>query len=52
MKIAAVVILYNPTDSTLEHIKSYSDVISTTYIFDNTEECTTIKDKLSVLPGI
>ena len=52
MKIAAVVILYNPTDSTLENIKSYSDVISTTYVFDNTEEGATIKDKLSLLPGI
>ena len=52
MKIAAVVILYHPTDSTLQNIESYSEVISKTYVFDNTEEGALIRDKLSALPGI
>ena len=52
MKIAAVVILYHPNDSFLRNIKSYYDLVSKVYIFDNTENVSPLKDELQQLEKI
>jgi rhamnosyltransferase len=52
MKIAAVVILYHPTESTIANIKSYCDEVDKVYIFDNTGNVSVIKDDLQFLPNV
>src|SRR4051812_6770106 len=52
MKIAAVVILYNPTETVVANIKSYYDYVDKIFVFDNSEEDSTIKDQLIKLPKI
>jgi rhamnosyltransferase len=37
MKIAAVVILYNPEPSVFDHIRSYGSIVKKVFVFDNTE---------------
>lgn len=38
MKIAAVVILYNPTEEVIDNIQSYLDYVEKLYVLDNTEK--------------
>lgn len=52
MKIAAVVILYHPTDSSLANIKSYCDEVDKVYVFDNTRNGSLIKNDLQNLPNV
>ncbi|MEP6513330.1 MAG: hypothetical protein ABJA79_05645 [Parafilimonas sp.] len=46
MKIAAVVILYHPTENTVSNIQSYYDYAEKIFVFDNTETESKIQDKL------
>ncbi|MEA5427189.1 glycosyltransferase family 2 protein [Arcicella lustrica] len=52
MKIAAVVILYHPTENTLDNIKTYAKAVDKVYVFDNTEEGTFLKKNLMEIPNI
>jgi rhamnosyltransferase len=45
--IAAVVILYHPSEEVVENIKSYSRYVNHTFIIDNSEESNTISEHLS-----
>ena len=51
MKIAAVVILYNPPPGVINNIKTYCNTVGKLYIMDNTEEGAAIKKELKALPG-
>lgn len=52
MKIAAVVILYHPSEAVLANIKTYYDFVEEIFVFDNTEEDAPIKDHLQKLSKI
>ena len=51
-KIAAVVILYHPNNSCIKNIKSYYDLVGKVYIFDNTEDKSTLKSELEQWPKV
>ena len=46
MKIAAVVTLYHPGEETLANIASYYNYVNKIFVFDNTEEGSSLKDNL------
>src|SRR4051794_7088276 len=52
MKIAAVVILYNPPETTLFNIKTYYDYVDKIFVFDNTEGATQSTAEYKNLPKI
>ena len=52
MKIAAIVILYHPGVSLLSNLNSYYNGVDVLYIFDNTEEKSSVVHQLSVLPKV
>lgn len=52
MKIAAAVILYNPTDSVIQNIEGYYSFVDKLYVFDNTEGEVVVKKDLQLLEKI
>ncbi|GEO10495.1 glycosyltransferase [Segetibacter aerophilus] len=52
MKIAAVVILYHPTEDAISNIKTYYDWVDKLFVIDNTETKSLIQDDLSQLPKV
>src|SRR5215213_7036452 len=52
MKVAAVVILYHPQESTLFNIKTYYDYVDKIFVFDNSETKSLIQDNLLKLPKV
>lgn len=52
MKIAAVVTLYHPGDETMENIATYLGNINKIYLFDNTEQGSSIKEKAAAFPNV
>src|SRR5215213_5473884 len=52
MRIAAVVILYHPTESALSNIKTYYDYVDKIFVFDNTEQHCPLQDRLLNLSKI
>lgn len=46
MKIAAIVILYHPCQETIDNINSYYNYVDKIYVFDNTEQQSTLKEPL------
>lgn len=49
-KIAAAVVLYNPTDEMLENIRLYADDVLTVYVIDNSEhKVNDVEKKLEIL---
>lgn len=51
MRIAAVVILYHPSQTVIDNIKTYCNAVDKLYIMDNTEQGAEIKDELKALHG-
>lgn len=52
MNIAAVVTIYYPDEHVLHNMRSYTSKFSKTYLFDNTENVSFVKDNLSNDPSI
>ena len=51
-KIAAVVVLYNPGQDSVENIFSYYKQVEAVYIFDNSEKKNSIVEKINTLGSI
>ncbi len=52
MKIAAVVILYHPSQDTLLNVQTYYDFVDRIFVFDNTEIKSSIQDDLLKLQKV
>lgn len=52
MKVAAVVILYHPTENTLSNVHSYLPFIEKLYVYDNSETTSAVSKKISLLEKI
>src|SRR4051812_48011138 len=52
MKIAAVVILYQPSADAISNIESYYDSVDKIFVFDNTESGSGIQESLMSLSKI
>src|SRR5687767_12883270 len=52
MRLAAAVILYNPSGNIISNIQSYSDYVEEIYVYDNSEKKTAIHDSLLKLEKV